>query len=174
MGRAIGTVECETDAIAVEITVSFEAAVFVGFVLMRAVLIVGFEVIHILLAVWTAFEWVIAATMVFETVDRIALSCSVLTKLESLKWGAAGCNIIGIATVDVERACFAGAAKIHCVTSKIALIKCRRDGECCGYLIWRRRSIWDWRMASNTRRYCCDCSRDERMPWSIKYDKITL
>src|SRR5205807_2734042 len=89
-----------TDAIVVEITVSFEAAVFVGFVLTRAVLIVGFEVVRISLAVWMAFEWVIAATMVFETVDRIALSCSVLTKLESLEWGAAGCDVIGIATVD--------------------------------------------------------------------------
>ena len=84
MGRAIGTVECETDAIVVEITVSFEAAVFVGFVLTRAVLIVGFEIVRISLAVWTAFEWVIAATMVFETAERIMLSCSVLTKLESL------------------------------------------------------------------------------------------
>ena len=94
MGRAIGTVECETDAIAVEITVSFEAAVFVGFVLTRAVLIVGFEIVRISLAVWTAFEWVIAATMVFETAERIVLSCSVLTKLESLEWGAAGCEVI--------------------------------------------------------------------------------
>ncbi len=94
MGRAIGTVECETDAIVVEITVSFEAAVFVGFVLARAVLIMGFEVVRILLAVWMAFEWVIAAMMVFETVDRIALSCSVLTKLESLEWGAVGCEVI--------------------------------------------------------------------------------
>src|SRR6266540_6585252 len=140
MGRTIGTAECEMDAIAVEITVSFEAAVFMGFVLVRAVLIMGFEVIHILLAVWMAFKWVIAAMMVFETVDRIALSCSVLTKLESLEWGAAGCDVIGIATLDVERACFTGAAKIHCAASKIVLI------ECCGYLIWRQRSIWDWRM----------------------------
>jgi len=137
MGHVIGTAECETDAIAVEITVSFEAAVFVGFVLARAVLIMGFEVVRILLAVWMAFEWVIAAMMVFETVDRIALSCSVLTKLELLEWGAVGCDVIGIATVDVERACFTGAAKIHCAASKIMSIECGRNGECCGYLIWR-------------------------------------
>ena len=71
--------------------------------------------------------------MVFETVERIALSCSVLTKLETLEAGAAACEIVGVATVGVESVesvfWFTGIRKIHLAASNIVSIECGSDGE---------------------------------------------
>ena len=56
--------------------------------------------------------------MVFETVERIALSCSVLTKLEMLETEAAACEIVGIATMGIESMFwFTGIHKIHLAAS---------------------------------------------------------
>src|SRR6266571_9157428 len=127
------------------------------------------------------FELAIAAAMIFKTDERILSSCCVLTKVESCgrdicAFGTVG--IVGIAAVQVGCVRIAFWAvrirKIHRAASKIVSIECGRDGEWCGYLIWRRRSICDCCAASKTRRYCWDCSRGKRKSCATKCDEIVL
>ena len=76
---------------------------------------------RLLLVVWTTSELLTAAATICETVARIALSCSVLTKSALLKMGAAARRMVRITTVGIEGvesvSWFTGIRKIHLAAS---------------------------------------------------------
>jgi len=127
MGLVVGTVGIvvsEIAAIVVEAAgvpaievamVEFEAAVCMVLAL------TGTVQVGLLLAVWTMSELLMAAATIGETVARITLSCSVLTKSALLEMGAAARRMVRITTVGIEgvesMSWFTGICKIHLAAS---------------------------------------------------------
>ena len=120
MGLVVGTVGIvvsEITAIVVEAAgvPAIEAAVCMVLAL------TGTVQVGLLLAVWTTSELLTAAATIRETVARIALSCSVLTKSALLETGAAAHRMVGITTVGIEgiesMSWFTGIRKIHLAAS---------------------------------------------------------
>jgi len=106
--------------------VKFEAAVCMVLAL------TGTVQVGLLLAVWMTSELLTAAATIWETVERIVLSCSVLTKSVSLKRGTSVSGVIKIAMVGVKTVdimlWIVGDCRIHRAASKIALIEYGCEG----------------------------------------------
>jgi len=86
----------------------------------------------LLLAVWTTSELLTAVAMIWETVKRITLSYSVLTKSVSLERGTRVSGVVDIAMAGVETVgimvWIIGARRIHRAASKIASIEYGCEG----------------------------------------------
>ena len=138
MGLVVGTVGIvisEMAVIVVEVAgVRAIEAVMVKLemVVCTALALTGTVQVGLLLAVWTMFELLIAAATICETVKRIVLNCSVLTKVELLKGVAEASGVVEGAVVCIESVGYVlwivGAGKIHCAASKRAAIGHSSEG----------------------------------------------